>query len=63
MKYNELKRKLLAAGCYPLQRQVAGHPLWYSPITGKEFITSNHGKNEVAKGTLKQILKDSGIKL
>ena len=52
MKYN---------GCVKTKKQRAGHPLWYSPITGKFFTTSNHGKQEVASGTLKSIKRDSGV--
>lgn len=62
MKYKELEKKLKAYGCYPVQRQMGGHPLWYSPITGKEFKMSNHGSEEVATGTLRSILKMAGVK-
>lgn len=62
MKYNELERILRKAGCYPIKgKQINGHPVWYSPITGKKFGTSNHGKLEVKPGTLKQIMKDAGL--
>ncbi len=63
MKYNELHRKLKKAGCYPTGKQICGHPEWFSPITGQIFATSNHGKEEVARGTLRNILKASGINL
>lgn len=62
MKYKELERKLKANGCYPLGKQMSGHPLWFSPITQKEFRMSNHGSEEVATGTLRSILKIAGIK-
>ena len=61
MKYNKLHRLLQKAGCYETGEQVAGHPEWYSPITGKKFTTSNHGGREVATGTLKSIKRDAGI--
>ena len=61
MKYNELHRKLLDIGCERLKKQRAGHPLWYSPITGKMFTTSNHLTEEVKPGTLKSIKRDSGL--
>lgn len=61
MKYNELEKRLLKFGCYPLKKQQCGHPLWFSPITGKTFTTSNHKTQEVARGTLKSILRDSGL--
>jgi predicted RNA binding protein YcfA (HicA-like mRNA interferase family) len=62
MKYHELERIVRKAGCYDTGRQQAGHPLWCSPKTGKLFKMSNHGSEEVAKGTLKSILKAAGIK-
>ena len=61
MKYSELHRKLRKAGCYTTGDSIAGHPEWYSPITGKYFPTSNHESHEVASKTLKNILRDSGI--
>jgi predicted RNA binding protein YcfA (HicA-like mRNA interferase family) len=61
MKYSELERKLKKAGCYE-EGEMNGHPLWYSPIKDKYFKMSNHKNQEVAKGTLQSILKDSGLK-
>ena len=62
MKYNELEKMVKKAGCYDTGAQQAGHPLWYSPKTGMTFQMSNHGSEEVAKGTLNQILKRAGLK-
>ena len=59
MKYSELHRKLKNAGCY--QIGIGRHPWWYSPMTGKKFQTSHHESEEVAAGTLRQILKMSGL--
>ena len=61
MKYNELERLLKKAGCYETGKQRAGHPEWYSPITGKYFTMSNHKSEEVRPGTLKSIKRDAGI--
>lgn len=61
MKYNELEKKVRKIGCYDTKRQMAGHPLWYSPVTKKYFQMSNHGTEEVASGTLKKILKAAGL--
>ena len=61
MKYSELERLVKKAGCYDTGRQQAGHPLWYSPKTGKMFQMSNHGSQEVASGTLKKIKQAAGI--
>ncbi|MCR5570359.1 MAG: type II toxin-antitoxin system HicA family toxin [Paludibacteraceae bacterium] len=62
MKYKELERKLKSCGCYPLDKQMNGHLVRFSPITNQVFKMSNHGGEEVAKGTLKAILKSAGIK-
>ena len=62
MKYSELERLLKRNGCYNTGEQANGHPLWYSPLSGKVFRMSNHGAQEVPRGTLNQILKDAGLK-
>jgi predicted RNA binding protein YcfA (HicA-like mRNA interferase family) len=62
MKYSELARLLRAINCYYTGRQANGHPLWYSPVTGKVFKMSNHLSMEVPAGTLHQIMKDSGLR-
>lgn len=61
MKYSELHRILKQNGCYPLNKTQAGHPLWFSPKTGKKFQTSHHEKEEVAPGTLNKIKKMAGL--
>ena len=62
MKYSELEKILREAGCYDTDKQANGHPVWYSPITDKQFRLSNHKSKEVATGTLNSILKAAGIK-
>lgn len=62
MKYNELEKKIKKAGCFDTGKQMAGHPIWHSPKTGKDFKMSNHGSEEVATGTLNAILKAAGLK-
>lgn len=52
MKYSELEKKLKKADCYDTGMQMNGHPVWYSPITGKRFKMINHKSQEVKKGTL-----------
>lgn len=63
MKYSEIHRKLKKAGCYPIGRDIAGDPAWYSPITKTIFPTSHHDKEEAAIGTKRNIEKQSGVKL
>lgn len=61
MKYRELEKMLRKIGCYDTGTEQAGHPLWYSPITGKVFSMSHHHSEEVATGTLKSIQKTAGL--
>ena len=61
MTYNELKRKLRKIGCAETGTEQNGHPLWFSPKTGKTFQLSHHGQQEVATGTLRKIKKDAGL--
>jgi predicted RNA binding protein YcfA (HicA-like mRNA interferase family) len=61
MKYSEVERILKKEGCYEVG-EMNGHPLWYCPITSKYFKMSHHKSKEVAKGTLKSISNNSGVK-
>ncbi|WP_372472643.1 type II toxin-antitoxin system HicA family toxin [Capnocytophaga sp. ARDL2] len=63
MKYSELERLLRKNGCYDTGKQANGHPVWFSPITGQKFRTSNHKSEEVKIKTLKSISKQSGVKI
>jgi hypothetical protein len=36
VKYSEIEKKVKKAGCY-FVRNGKKHPIWFSPITGKEF--------------------------
>lgn len=64
MKYRELERILRKAGCYEVSRKGrTNHPRWYSPITGKTFDLSHHKSEEIRGGTLRSILRDSGVEL
>jgi predicted RNA binding protein YcfA (HicA-like mRNA interferase family) len=62
MKYSEVERRVAKAGCYYV-RNGQKHPIWFSPVTGKEFQLSHHKSEEVKFGTLKKISRDSGVKL
>ena len=62
MKYSELAKLLRKNGCYDTGEQANGHPLWYSPVSGRTFRLSNYWAQEVARGTLNQIMRDAGLK-
>lgn len=61
MKTSEAVRKLSDAGCY-IVRHGANHDVWFSPITGKEFLVPRHGAKELPTGTANKIMKDAGLK-
>ena len=61
MKYSELVRRLKDAGCR-LESPGAGHDRWYSPITDSFFYVPRHQSKEVPTGTLRQLLKEAGLK-
>jgi mRNA interferase HicA len=62
MKYSEVERKLKKKGCYCVDDS-GKHPVWFSPITGKQFTLGHHKSQEVKKGTLHSIERDSGVSL
>ena len=62
MRYNELERLLRKKGCYYTGTTCNGHPLWHSPITGRDFLMGHHRGEEVATGTLYKIIKTAGLK-
>lgn len=60
MKYSELKKYLKENDCKFVQ-EGANHEIWYSEKTNKKFPVSRHNSKEIAKGTLKAILKQAGL--
>jgi len=62
MKYSELERLLKKTTKSRWYRGGSRHPIWYNPETDDFFEMSYHKSEEVAKGTLNDILKKSGAK-
>jgi len=63
MNYRELTRKLRQLGC-EFYRQAAGsHEIWWHPATGRRTTISDHGPENIPRGTLRKILRDLGISL
>lgn len=61
MNSSELIRKLRRAG-FVFDRQAKGsHEIWYHPITRHRTVIPNHPGKEIPKGTLRAILKQTGI--
>ena len=61
MKSSELIRKLIKRGCYLIRQGKGSHEIWFSPMTGKEFVVPNHGSQEVGRGLENKIKKAAGI--
>ncbi|MCL2400022.1 MAG: type II toxin-antitoxin system HicA family toxin [Defluviitaleaceae bacterium] len=55
------KENTKKSGCYKAS-EGANHEIWFSPITNKKFPIGRHKTEDVPKGTLNAILKQSGIK-
>jgi predicted RNA binding protein YcfA (HicA-like mRNA interferase family) len=63
MKYSELERQIKKTTNCRFYRNGSQHPIWRNPDTGEFFEMSFHGGKEVKPGTLKSIVKSSGVKL
>jgi predicted RNA binding protein YcfA (HicA-like mRNA interferase family) len=63
MKYSELEKKLEETTQCRRFRNGGSHPIWINPETGEFFAMSHHRSQEVKPGTLKSIIKKSGVKL
>lgn len=58
MNYSELTRKLRRLGI-EFRRQAKGsHEIWWDPKKRLYTRITNHGRQEIKKGTLARILKD-----
>jgi len=63
MKYSELEKRLKETTNCRFFRNGSRHPMWINRDTGELFAMSHHGSEEVRPGTLKSIVKKSGVKL
>ena len=54
-------RLLKEHGCFELSHGKE-HDVWFSPITNAKIRIPRHTSKEVPQGTLKNILKQAGIK-
>ena len=62
MKYSELEKLIKKMTNCRFHHQGRRHPIWQNPDTGEFFEMSRHKSEEVAKGTLNDILVKSGVK-
>ncbi|MDR2841053.1 MAG: type II toxin-antitoxin system HicA family toxin [Paludibacter sp.] len=62
MKYNELERRIKKTTNSYFHHTGKRHPIWYNPDTDDFFEMSYHKNEEVATGTLNDILTKSGAK-
>ena len=57
----EVIKKLKKAG-FIFDRQAKGsHEIWYNPITKRRTTIPNHPGTDIPKGTLKAIIKETGL--
>jgi len=63
MKYSELEKLIKQTTRCKFIRNGRNHPLWINPSTGEIFAMSHHGSQEVKPGTLKNIIKKSGVNI
>jgi predicted RNA binding protein YcfA (HicA-like mRNA interferase family) len=57
----EVIKKLKKAG-FVFDRQAKGsHEIWYNPITKRRTTIPNHPGVTIPKGTLKAIIKETGL--
>ena len=61
-KYREIIKRLKRLG-FEFDRQAAGsHEIWFNPVTRQYTTVPNH-PGDMPEGTLRAILKESGITL
>lgn len=60
MKYSELYQLLRRGHCI-IEREGAGHTIWFSPATGRKFTVPWHRNENITEGTLHLILKTAGL--
>ena len=62
MRYSELEKLIKKMTNSRFHHEGRRHPIWKNPDTGEFFEMSRHKSEEVAKGTLNDILTKSGVK-
>ncbi|MBN2014398.1 MAG: type II toxin-antitoxin system HicA family toxin [Candidatus Altiarchaeota archaeon] len=63
MKPEQVIKKLKKAG-FQFDRQAKGsHEIWYNPITKRRTTVPNHPGVDLPKGTLKAIIRQTGLTL
>jgi len=62
MKYSELEKLIRKVTNSRFYRNGQRHPIWQNPDSGDFFEMSYHKSEEVAPGTLNDILTKSGVK-
>ena len=63
MKYSELEKLIKQTTNCRFHRNGSRHPIWINPDTGELFEMSYHRNQDVKIGTLKSIVKKSGVKI
>jgi predicted RNA binding protein YcfA (HicA-like mRNA interferase family) len=55
----DLKRMLRAAGCYRVRRGKGDHDVWFSPVSGRNFVVDSR---ILSRHTANAVLKQAGLK-
>jgi predicted RNA binding protein YcfA (HicA-like mRNA interferase family) len=61
MKYSELTRKLIRAGCEFTRYGAGSHEIWRNPATGKQVPIPYHRSKDIGPGLVSRILRELGI--
>ena len=56
--YRDLRRLLLAAGCFFVRNGKGDHEIWFSPLTDDTFAVDRGTKS---RHTANGVLKDAGL--
>lgn len=61
MTYRELTRKLRRLGCEFVRSAGGSHEIWWRPSNQRFTTIPHHANRDIAKGTLRAILRDLDI--
>lgn len=61
IKPNEVIRKLRKAGFLFDRHAKGSHEIWFNPATRRYTVVPNHPGKDVPKGTLRAIVRESGL--
>ncbi|WP_440614727.1 type II toxin-antitoxin system HicA family toxin [Bacillus subtilis] len=63
MRYREVAKTLRKQGCEVIRQNGTSHVIWYRPLTNRNFPVPNHPSRDIPKPFLRELSKQSGVKL